>query len=155
MTSVPGLPWRKTSPSTEGIPLEDATADEPSDLEQVEYALVVGDDEAFDAMAASDLSEYFGRDRVFQLPAKDGRAADFYTRVTALFDGSATHDLLLAGIEAGAEITITKAATEEAEGIRMFVHTPDKDLRIIAAGDRPTLEPGRRVHPSGRCVSPG
>ena len=27
----------------------------------------------------------------------------------------------------------------------MFVHTPDKDFRIIAAGDRPTLEAGQEL----------
>ena len=57
---------------------------------------MVGDDEAFCAMAATDLSEYFGRDRVFQLPAKDKQAADFYTRVSVLFDDAASHDELLA-----------------------------------------------------------
>ena len=128
-----------------GNPLEDATADEPSDLEQVEYALVVGDDEAFCAMAATDLSEYFGRDRVFQLPAKDEQAADFYTRVTVLFDDTASHDELLARIEGGAEVTVTKATTEEAGGMPMFVNTPDKDFRVIAAGDRPKLESGQEL----------
>jgi len=39
-------------------------------------------------MAATDLSEYFGRDRVFQLPVKDERAGDFLTRVPVLFDDS-------------------------------------------------------------------
>ena len=80
---------------------EDVTSGVPSDLEGLEYALAVGDDEALNAMIATDLSEYFGRDRVFQLPVTDGQAADFYTRVPVLFDDSATHDKLLARIEAG------------------------------------------------------
>ena len=136
--------------------IEDATAGAPSDLDQLDYALVVGEDEALCAMAATDLCEYFGRDRVFQLPAKDKRAADFYTRVTVLFDDSASHDELLARIEAGAEIAATQAAAEvegeadirarsTAKGIPMFVHTPGKDLRVLAAGDRPSLKPGQEL----------
>ena len=96
-------------------------------------------------MAASDLSEHFSRDHVFQLAAKDEQAADFYSRVTVLFDDAASHEELLGRIQAGAEITITKAATAQVEGIRMFVHTPGKDLRIIAAGDRPKLEAGQEL----------
>ena len=53
----------------QGDPTEDASGDAPSDLDQLEYALAVGADEALNAMLATDLSEYFGRDRVFQLPA--------------------------------------------------------------------------------------
>lgn len=139
-----------------GNPLDDAMVEEPSDLDQLEYALVVGDDEAFCAMAATDLSEYFGPDQVFQLAAKDEQAADFYTRVTVLFDNSASHDELLTRINAGAEIATAKAATEEgggldiqahlnAGGIPMFVNTPDKDFRIVAAGDRPKLETGQEL----------
>ena len=53
----------------QGDPTEDASGDAPSDLDELEYALAVGDDEALNAMVATDLSEYFGRDRVFQLAA--------------------------------------------------------------------------------------
>ncbi len=44
----------------------DPTADAPSELDELEYALVVDDDEGLNAMVATDLSEYFGRERVFQ-----------------------------------------------------------------------------------------
>ena len=131
-------------------PIEDATSGAPSDLDQLESALLVGDDDALNAMVATDLSEYFGRDRVFQLPAKDKRA-DFYTRVPVLFDDSADHDKLLARIEAGAEITAAEApaprsaenddgARRRADGMPMFVLTPGKDLRVLAAGDQPALK---------------
>ena len=69
----------------------------------------MGADEALNAMIATDLAEYFGRGHVFQLPVTDGRAADFYTRVPVLFDDSATHEQLLARIEAGGEITVAEA----------------------------------------------
>jgi NhaP-type Na+/H+ or K+/H+ antiporter len=137
-------------------PTEDATAGTPSDLDGIDYALVVGDDEALCAMVATDLSEYFGRDRVFQLPVKDGPAADFLTRVPVLFDDSASHDELLARIEAGAEIAVAEGpagangetdlrARLGADGMPMFVHTPGKDLRVVTAGDEPTLESGQEL----------
>ena len=83
-----------------GDPTEDATAGVPSELDQIENALMVGDDEALCAMVATDLSEFFGSDRVFQLPPKDELAADFYTRVPVLFNESASHKEILARIEA-------------------------------------------------------
>jgi NhaP-type Na+/H+ or K+/H+ antiporter len=137
-------------------PTEDAGAGTPSDLDGIDYALVVGDDEALCAMVATDLSEYFGRDRIFQLPAKDGRAAGFFTRVPILFDDSANHDELLARIEAGAEITVAEApagangetdvhARSGADGMPMFVLTPGKHLRVVTAGDEPTLESGQEL----------
>ena len=108
-TSTRGLPKADGLSVYQGDPTEDATADAPSELDGLDYALAVGDDEALNAMVATDLSEYFGRDRVFQLPASDERTADFYTRAQVLFDDSATHDELLARIKAGAEITVTEA----------------------------------------------
>ena len=68
-------------------------------------------------MVATDLSEYFGRDRVFQLAAK--RRADRRTSTpgrTVLFDDSATHDELLAQIKAGGEITVTEAPANGKNG---------------------------------------
>jgi NhaP-type Na+/H+ or K+/H+ antiporter len=137
-----------------GNPIEDATAGAPSDLDGIEYALIVGDEEALCAMVATDLSEYFGRDRVFQLPAKDERAADFFTRATVLFDDSASHDELLTRIEAGAEVAVAKGpaggetdvhARLGADGMPMFIHTPGKDLRVLTAGDEPALKAGQEL----------
>ena len=64
---------------------ENATEPAPSDLDGLDYALSVTDDEALNPMIATDLSEYFGRGHVLQLPVTDGRA--FCARV---FDNSAT-----------------------------------------------------------------
>jgi hypothetical protein len=123
--------------------------------DELEYALVVGADEALNAMIATDLSEYFGRDRVFQLAPSDERTADFYTRAQVLFDDSASHDELLSRIKAGAEITVTEApaagkngkdaGADRAATLPMFVHTPRKDLRILTAGDQPDLETGQEL----------
>jgi hypothetical protein len=139
-----------------GNPIEDATAGAPSELDGIEYALVVGDDQALCAMAATDLSEYFGRDRVFQLPVKDERAGDYLTRVPVLFDDSANHDELLARIEAGAEIAVAEGPTGAngetdvharpgADGMPMFVLTPGKDLRVLMAGGEPELKAGQEL----------
>jgi NhaP-type Na+/H+ or K+/H+ antiporter len=139
-----------------GNPIEDATAGAPSDLDEIDYALVVGDDEALCAMAATDLSEYFGRDCVFQLPAKDERTADFLTRVPLLFHASANHDELLARIDAGAVIAVANVpagASGEPDVhtgpgtavMPMFVHTPGRDLRVLTAGDEPSLKTGQEL----------
>ena len=106
-------------------------------------------------MVATDLSEYFGRDRVFQLAASDERTAEFYTRAQVLFDDSATHDELLSRIKAGAEITVTEApaagkngkdaGADRAATLPMFVHTPGKDLRVLTAGDQPDLKAGQEL----------
>ena len=139
----------------EGNPVEDASSDAPSDLDEVEYALAMAEDEAISAMMASDLSEYFGRDKVFQLPVKDDRRRAFYTRAQVLFDESASHDELEARIKAGAEITVAEAPADrkkgtgngagQAAGLPMFVHTPGKDLQVLAAGDYPTVEGGQEL----------
>ena len=105
-------------------------------------------------MIATDLAEYFGRQHVFQLPVKAGRTADFYTRAQLLFDESANHDMLASRLEAGAEITgaAVSAGDEQdvserlgAAGIPMFIHTPERHLRILDAGDRPKLEAGQEL----------
>ena len=107
-------------------------------------------------MIATDLSEHFGRDRVFQLPVTAGRAADYYTRVPLLFDRAATHDELLARIEAGGKIVVADAPTGAdgdtdirarlgATGLPMFVLTPGKGLHVLAAGDRPPLYAGQQL----------
>jgi NhaP-type Na+/H+ or K+/H+ antiporter len=134
-----------------GDPTEDATAGIPSDLDGLDYALAVGADETLNAMIATDLSEYFGRGHVFQLSVTDSGTADFYTRVPVLFDETATHDELLARIEAGGKIVVAKAPAGAnggtdisdrigATGLPMFVLTPGKDLHVLAADDRPALQ---------------
>ena len=139
-----------------GDPTEDATACTPSDLDGLDYALAVGDDEALNAMVATDLSEHFGRDHVFQLPVTDGRAADFYTRVPVLFDNAATHDELLARMEAGGKIVVAEPPAGAngktdirtrlgATGMPMFILTPGKDLHVLAADDRPPLHAGQEL----------
>jgi NhaP-type Na+/H+ or K+/H+ antiporter len=133
----------------------DASKDAPSELDQLDYALAVGADEALNAMAATDLSEFFGRDHIYQLPAKDERTADFYTRAQVLFDDSASHDELLAQIKAGGKITVSKTPANGKKGsgndngevvdLPMFVLTPGKDLQVLAAGDHPTLGIGQEL----------
>ena len=138
----------------DGNPTEDASSDAPSELDELEYALAVAEDEALSAMVATDLSEYFGRDRVFQLAVKDDRTRDFYTRTTVLFDDSANHDALLAQIKAGGKITVTEAPANGkgagngaggAPDLPMFIHTPGTSLDVIAAGDHPALDVGQEL----------
>ena len=138
-----------------GNPTEDASSDAPSELDELVYALAVAEDEALNAMIATDLSEYFGRDHVFQLAVKEERTRDFYTRTTILFDDSANHEELKAQIEAGGKITVTEAPAKRkkrtgdgaggAADLPMFVHTPGKYLQVLAAGDHPTLGIGQEL----------
>ncbi|MGZ4287463.1 MAG: hypothetical protein ACXVHB_24760 [Solirubrobacteraceae bacterium] len=112
-------------------------------------------DELLTAMIATDLCEYFGRDRVFQLPVTGGRAADFYTRVPVLFDDSATHNELLDGSRLvtrsqspACQRERTRNAPPRSPGCRW-----DPDARTyswegparLAAGDRPPHEPGQEL----------
>jgi NhaP-type Na+/H+ or K+/H+ antiporter len=144
-------------------PAETAAETAPSYLDGLEYALAVSGDDALNAMIATDLSEYFGSGHVFQLAIADGPAASFYTRAPVLFDASATHDELLARIEAGAELAGVEppaganGETEMrtllgADGIPIFVVTPEQSLHVLAAADRPPLKPGQRLH---RLIRPG
>jgi hypothetical protein len=147
-----------------GDPVRDAAETAPSDLDGLDYALAVGDDEVFNSMIASDLSEYFDRGHVFQLAASghafhlaamQRRAASFLDRVPILFDYSANHDELLSRIEAGAEITVTEApaagkngedaGAERAVALPMFVLTPGKELRVLTAGEQPNLKAGQEL----------
>ena len=57
----------------DGNPTENVSSDAPPSLDELEYALAMAEDEALNAMIATDLVEYFGRDRVFQLAVKDKR----------------------------------------------------------------------------------
>src|SRR5262245_12628549 len=130
-----------------GDPVQDAAADLPSELDELEYALVVGADDALNAMVATDLGEYFGRNRVFQLPVKAGRASDFYMRAQPLFDDAATHDELSTRIDAGGAIQMVapggaNAGGIGADGIPMFIVTPGERLQILVAGDTPEVESG-------------
>jgi NhaP-type Na+/H+ or K+/H+ antiporter len=135
-----------------GNPLEDAGGDAPSELDQMKYALAVGDDEAMNAMVATDLSEYFGADRVYQLAAKDERTAAYYTRTQVLFDDAASHGELLSRIEAGHRIAVSEpsavvidGADADGDSLPMFVLTPGEDLRILTAGTRPDLQAGQEL----------
>jgi NhaP-type Na+/H+ or K+/H+ antiporter len=137
-----------------GDPLEDAASDLPSGLDQLEYALIVGPDDSLNATVATDLQEYFGGTRVFQLPVKAGEGSDFNMRAQPLFDDAATHDELAARIEAGASIETVSAKDSDGtggdgilgtNGIPMFVVTPGKRLDILVSGDRPTLESGQEL----------
>jgi NhaP-type Na+/H+ or K+/H+ antiporter len=139
----------------QGDPAADAATSAPTELDGVTYALAIGDDDSLNAMIATDLSEYFGSEHVYQLPVRDRRRADFYTRGQTLFDGSANHDWLAARIAGGAEITILASPSLAGEAdlrdrvgegeVPMFVYSPGKHLHIVTAGDRLRLQVGQEL----------
>ena len=117
----------------------------PPELDDVESALLMTDDDGLNGMLAADLGQYFGHDRVYQLAPSGGDDTDFYVRSRVLFDESATHDELEARLEQGAAVDALKVGlkdqAEVGEGaIAMFVRSPDK-LRVVTAGDAPKLAP--------------
>jgi NhaP-type Na+/H+ or K+/H+ antiporter len=138
-----------------GALLEDANVDAPTELDEVETALLVSDDDALNAIAAADLSDHFGAGNVYQVaPGGDEERAGFYTRTRILFDDAATYDELARRLEAGASVAVHGPATEDGEdvlgrlgasGIPMFIYTPDQDLHVLTAGEGPMLEPGQEL----------
>jgi hypothetical protein len=139
----------------QGDPAADAATSAPTELDGVTYALAIGGDDSLNAMIATDLSEYFGSEHVYQLPVRDSPRAEFYTRGQTLFDDSANHDWLAARIASGAEITVlappspageANLSDSVAEGeVPMFVYSPGKHLHIVTAGDRLTLQVGQEL----------
>ena len=138
----------------QGDPIADSAGEAPSELDELEYALAVSDDDSLNAMVATDLSEYFGREHVYQLSVKRGHNADYYTRAQVLFDVSADHDQLASRIEGGSEIAVSAAhgaaSTGKLDGsggieVPMFIYTPGKRLHIITAGDHTALDPDQEL----------
>ena len=136
-------------------PTQDATENAPSELDGLDYALAVGDDEALNAMVASDLSEYFGRGHVFQLAVSERRdggvprqGADSVRRLRHPRsapdpDRGRWRDL---GRRAGGGGWRRRSpAGLGANGIAMFVLTPGKELNVVVAGDRTELHEGQEL----------
>ena len=118
----------------------------PPELDEVESALLMTDDDGLNGMLAADLGQYYGHDRVYQLAPSGGHDTDFYVRSRVLFDESATLDELEARLEQGAVVDVLKVGFEShAEGgegaIAMFVLSRD-ELHVLAAGDAPKPDPG-------------
>jgi hypothetical protein len=139
----------------QGDPAADAATSAPTELDGVSYALAIGDDDSLNAMIATDLSEYFGSEHVYQLPVRDSPRAEFYSRGQTLFDGSANHDWLAARIASGAEITVLASPSPAGEAnlrdhvaegeVPKFVYSPGKQLHVVTAGDNLTLQVGQEL----------
>src|SRR4051812_17274254 len=84
-----------------GDPTAVGSPDPPPELEDVETALLMTDDDGFNGMLSADLGRYYGHDRVYQLAASGDSGSDFYVRSRILFDESATHDVLAARLDQG------------------------------------------------------
>ena len=87
-----------------GDPTAVGAAIPPPELDDVENALLMTDDDGLNGMLAADLGQYFGHDRVYQLAPSGGDDIDFYVRSRVLFDESATHHELEARLKRGAVV---------------------------------------------------
>lgn len=130
-----------------GDPSGAASSEPPPELDGIENAMVVTDDDGLNAMMAADLGEYFGRRRVYQLATAEDDDEGFFLRAQALFDRSATDEELAGRLKKGARIKVVKSEPGDSAGfpdgaIAMFVLEAGGELRILTAGDRPELEPG-------------
>ncbi len=130
-----------------GDPTAAFKAERPPELDGIENVLVVTDDDGVNAMVAADLAEYYGRAHVYQLATGKDDESGFYVRAQVLFDAFAAYDELAARLEQGATVTGAKAqASAHADlgegAIPMFVLEAGAGLRILAAGDDPSLSPG-------------
>jgi len=139
-----------------GDPTAVGSPDPPPELEDVETALLMTDDDGFNGMLSADLGQYYGHDRVYQLAASGERRAasgergqrraasgdsgsDFYVRSRILFDESATHDVLAARLDQGAKSNASKRnrgrdgnglnGVQAAKAVRAPPHTVPFGLR--------------------------
>jgi hypothetical protein len=60
-----------------GDPTAVGSPDPPPELEDVETALLMTDDDGFNGMLSADLGQYYGHDRVYQLAASGGQRQRF------------------------------------------------------------------------------
>ena len=129
-----------------GDPTAVGAAIPPPELDDVENALLMTDDDGLNGMLAADLGQYFGHDRVYQLAPSGGDDIDFYVRSQLLFDNSMTHDELESRLAQGA---VVDDMTVDSDGravmsdgaIAMFILSPE-ELHILVAGEAPKLDPG-------------
>jgi hypothetical protein len=122
-----------------GDPTAVGSPDPPPELEDVETALLMTDDDGFNGMLSADLGQYYGHDRIYQLAASGDSGSDFYVRSRILFDESATHDVLAARLDQGAKSNASKRnrgrdgnglnGVQAAKAVRVPPHTVPFGLR--------------------------
>jgi Trk K+ transport system NAD-binding subunit len=133
-----------------GDPSHAVSSEPPAELDGIENAMVMTDDDGLNAMMAADLGEYFGRHRVYQLATARDDDDGFFLRARVLFDRSATDEELAGRLKEGNRIEVVESEPGDPGGlpdgaIAMFVLEAGEELRILTAGDRPELEPGDQV----------
>jgi hypothetical protein len=118
------------------------------ELEEVSDALVMTESDDFNALAAYELRQALGRDRVYRLASREtAAAAPGATEVRTLFGGKLTYPALSDRIEAGAEIVELPrdgpvAAPTGGWSAPLFIVSADGRLQVATADRR--LEPTAR-----------
>ncbi len=125
-----------------------AEADFEEELEDVETVLLLTGSDDFNALAAAQLRQELGSDRVFRLPPRGGEI-DFepgYAEGGILFDESLNYDELERRFERGAELVEAPAPAPGSGGeIPLFRIDRRGDLAVVAAGAKRGPEPGERT----------
>jgi NhaP-type Na+/H+ or K+/H+ antiporter len=121
-----------------------------AELENVNQALLMTESDDFNALAAFELRQQLGSERVFRLPAEEG-ALDLvptYAEGGILFAQDLTFAELERRFDAGARIVEVPAdgGTGPGDGLTpLFAITAQGDLRVATAGARLQAGPGERA----------
>ncbi len=117
-----------------------------AELEEVNDALVMTDSDDFNALAAFELRQELGRDRVYRLsPREQARApVPAHAEGRILFAEDLTYPELSRRIEAGARIVELEgkgtASEQYGDGLRpLFVLASDGSLKVVTAGGSPVV----------------
>ena len=137
----------EAGPAPLGVDVEDLE----SELEEVTDALVMTSSDDFNALAAFELRLQLGRERVYRLAPREDAAAEIPTRAEGrtLFAAELTYPELSRRLGAGARIAAAAGELAGAPGAEaatpLFVHDADGELRVVAAGEAPRVDPGESL----------
>jgi NhaP-type Na+/H+ or K+/H+ antiporter len=119
-------------------------ASREEELEEVTDALVVTENDDFNALAAFELRQDLGHDHVYKLAAK-GELLDSepaYVKESILFGADVDYSELARRLEAGARIGRLPSDGGSGEITPLFVMTAAGELIVVTAGRRPETSPG-------------
>ena len=139
--------------------LGDDVESREAELEEVSTALLMTESDDFNALAAYELRQELGSDRVFRLPAEKGRLdlVPSYAEGGILFAEHLTFAELARRFDAGARIVELPAdrglaGHSAADGLSpLFVVADDGSFRVVTAGARLEADPGDKTI----CIAEG
>ncbi len=143
--------------------LGDDVESREQELAEVSKALLLTESDDFNALAAYELRQELGSDRVFRLPVSDGALGlvPKYEEGGILFGEQLTFGELARRFDAGARIVEVPTDRETGRDPLDETHTPlfviggDGDLRVVRAGTLPPAAPGETIICLVEAAHPG